>query len=361
MKKIIYLCFGLFLNQLSAAPHLELVNHYSFDFINWSLSTQLMSLQDGGYIVQKYGTIISRFDAKGTLIKELEIGLIHPIYQTGTQLKDGRIVFINDLSVGTFFDSELNKLADFDIPAVYPFAPCILDNGKLIFGTYNDEAIHIMDKNGKFTKVTGLGKNLRETHCLKDNRAMVMSAGGLFNVFDFNGAEARNLFQKNYSYIEDSLEIVGDEAYFLSGASLTTVNLNNFKEENFPNPNIKEFSGVDYFSDGRYAVISSVQDKAYLSELTLYTKQGEKVATVIEKKTGGTVSSPVEIINDQFIITNHCANSIVLYDSQLDELNRFPSEEWLCHDPVVLSSGNEFIMTGFRDDFHGVFQMRVTQ
>lgn len=361
MKKILGLALSLVLNQAFALPHLELVSHYDFDFVNWSLVTQLMPLQDGGYIVQKYGQIISQFDAQGTLVRELEIGLVYPLYQKGTQLKDGRIVFINTNATVTFFDPQLNKLADYKLPVTYSFAPCLLDNGKLVFGTYNENKIVMMDTTGSFSTANVLGKDLRETQCLSDNRVAVMSDGGLLNVFDLSSREVKNLFQKQYQFVQNSLKIINGTAKFLTTEGLTILNLNNWQETSWPNPNLKEFAGVDYFHDGRYVVVNSVPGKAYDTEVTLFSKTGEKLGNVIEKKTGASIDSPVKIINDQQIVTNHCANHIVLYDDQLNELNRYPTEEWLCNDPIVLASGHEFIMAGYRDGFHRVYQMKITE
>lgn len=363
MKKILYVFLGLYLNQALSAPHLNVVSHYTFPFEEMTLVTQVVPLINGGYIVQKYGRIISLFNAQGALIKENEIGLVFPLYQTGTQLSDGRILFINTNSIATVFDENLNQIGEYEIPAQYPWAPCMTDNGKLVFATYRENAIVVMNKNGKFSRVDDVGIRLKKTYCLENNKVMTMSGEGLLSLIDLNDENSEIIFQKEYSFVENTLKVLEGKAHFLTDSALTILDMRSLEEQNWPNPQIEKFVGIDYFKDGRYALISSGRDietGSYNSRLVVYSNGGEKLSSTMELETGASMNPQVKIINDRFIVTNHCSYNIVLYDfnETLIEVDRLPVAEWLCDTAVTLASG-DLVFHGFSGQSRSVYQVKL--
>ena len=275
MKKLLCLCLGLYLNHAAAAPHLELVKKHISDFINMALITQLFPLNDGGYIVQRYGHLVARYDSNSELIKEIDLGTDNYIYQKGMQLKDGRIVFIDDSSMISFYDMDLNKISQVYVPREYLWAPCEINNGKLVFGTYNEELMVVMNNEGKLTEIGNLGNHLRKTFCV-DNQAMVMSENGTLSIVDLEQDEPKLIYQKDFNYINKSISLKNQKLNFLTYEGLNIVDPKTFIEGFWPNDQIRQYDGVEYFSDGRYVLINTVRNDQgnYDSKLQVYSKEG---------------------------------------------------------------------------------------
>lgn len=361
MKNKLITSFTFFFITLfsAQAAHLELVSVHEFDFINWALATQVVPLKDGGHVVQKYGRLLTLIDEKGNVVKEIEAGALRPLYQKGTQLRDGRLIFINDASDATIYDKNLNVVEEFKLPAEYVWAPCEAENGKMIFPTFRDDVVLIRDGK-KITELAGVGERIRKASCLKDNRFMMINDSGLMTIADVSADEPKVLFQKAIGATEATMKVKGDKAYFLTGQGLVVFDLKTFSSEMFPNPELEEFSGVDYFTNGNYVTIEAFRNEAgyYDSKIILYSKLGKKLATDLMKRTGASIEMPVRIVDDKYIVTDFCSDLVVLYDQSLKELNRYEVKKWLCSD--VLPTKNGFVFYGF-DDFHYVYQFNFVR
>lgn len=352
------LSITLLLTTLSTfAAHLEPVNIHYFDFINWSLVTQVFPLNNGGYVVQKYGRFITLFDSKGKLVKEVEAGVMSPLYQKGTQLKDGRLIFINDQSLASLYDEQLNLLEEFTLPASYVWAPCETENGKMIFPTFRDGKV-LIKNSSSFSSVTGVGSRMRSVSCLTNNRFILNSLEGLMSVVDVSSDEPKILFQKNFNAFENSFKVVNGNAHFMSSEGLVILNLQDFSTEVYPTPELEEFSGIDYFSNGNYVTIEAIRNSEgkYYSQINLYEKSGKKLSSDIQKNTGASAEMPITVVKDQFIITDHCSSDVVLYDQNLVELDRQKTNVWLCSQAIQLTNG--FAFYGF-DESHYVYHFNL--
>jgi hypothetical protein len=363
MKKTLILFLALQLNIALAGPVIKVLNTYTFDFINMTLATQIVPLNNGGYIVQKYGHVIAIFDQNGKFEREIEIAPMTPIYQKGVQLKDGRILFIDSESYMTIYDEKLNKLSEHQIPAEYPWGPCMTENGKLVFGTYRDDQIVIMDKLGNFSSIDEAGIKLKTPVCLANNMATIMSGSGTLSIIDLNKDDAQVVYQDNFKYIDDSFKVINNKINFLTGDAKYIIDPKTLKSEKFYHANLGEFIGVDYFNDGRYVVIASVQDentRKYYSQIKVYSPHGEKIGSMTEMNTGGTATPEVKIIDDKYILTNHCASSLFLYEftDQLYERDRIKTPVWLCDSFTDLADGS-IATDGYRNGDNTVFQIKI--
>ena len=351
MKYLSLLIFLVLNLKTLSAARLEIISEHNLEFINMALVNQTIALNDGRYIVQKYGKTLSLFNEHGKIIREIEFPRKQKIYHKGLQLNDGSLLFITDKSEIFIFSQDLEITANYYLPLRHPYSPCQLDNGLLAYRAWGDKNIFVYNGNELAYTIKTAAFAEDKAYCFQ-NKFVNFAKSDILEVFELTHQGSHKVASMELKGVLTNSIVFNDKYLrFLRANTKYELNIEAIQlKKDMGTYNQNEANATQYFKDGSYITSRYIKyEDKYISILELHDKTGKLIREIEYKNSGAQAKMPFTILKDKYVLSPHCYGRVSLYDRNLNLLDELPSAYMSCTAFIELDNGR-VILSGIQQE-----------